>query len=92
MAWAAECCEALRAIPEIHIVTEPSLSLFTFAAADDATTEALLQRINDEGRVYLTQTRHRGRFVIRVQVGQFDCTREDVMEIVRVVARMMGRG
>ena len=89
VAWAAEACEALRALPGVEIVTEPRLSLFTFALRDEAATMALLARINDEGRVYLTQTRHQGRYVIRVQVGQFDCTREDVMEIPAAVARLM---
>ena len=60
------------------------LSLFSFAAGSDDRTEALLRRINDDGRVYLTQTRHKGRFVIRVQVGQFDCTRDDVMVVTGV--------
>jgi aromatic-L-amino-acid decarboxylase len=89
VAWAVEACEALRAIPGIRIVTEPRLSLFTFALADDAATEALLTRINDDGRIYLTQTRHRGDYVIRVQVGQFDCTRDDVMEIPKTVAALL---
>ena len=89
VAWAAEASAALRALPGVEIVTEPRLSLFTFALADAAATEALLARINDEGRIYLTQTRHQGRYVIRVQVGQFDCTREDVMEIPAAVARLM---
>ena len=73
-------------------MTQPSLSLFTFALAEEAATERLLQRINDDGRIYLTQTRHQGRYVIRVQVGQFDCTRADVMLIPEVVAGMLGRG
>ena len=89
VAWAAEVCETLRAMPEITIITEPSLSLFTFALTSDAATEALLARINDDGRIYLTQTRHQGRSVIRVQVGQFDCTREDVMAVPEVVAELM---
>ena len=76
-------------MPEITIITEPSLSLFTFALTSDAATEALLARINDDGRIYLTQTRHQGRSVIRVQVGQFDCTREDVMAVPEVVAELM---
>ncbi len=88
--WARECCEALRAMPGVRIVTEPRLSLFTFALETEAATEAALARINDEGRVYLTQTRHRGAYAIRVQVGQFDCRREDVMEIPAAVARAMG--
>jgi aromatic-L-amino-acid decarboxylase len=49
----------------------------------------LLTAINDEGRVYLTQTQHEGRFVIRVQVGQFDCTRDDVLEVAAAVKRLM---
>jgi len=89
VAWAAQARDALAAIAGVEIVTEPSLSLFTFACGDDAATEALLARINDDGRVYLTQTRHRGRFVIRVQVGQFDCTRDDVMMVPQVVAELM---
>ena len=89
VSWAQEACGALRALPGITITTEPRLSLFTFALADDAATEALLSRINDDGRIYLTQTRHGGRYVIRVQVGQFDCTRDDVMAIPQVVAELM---
>jgi len=49
-----------------------------------------LARINDDGRIYLTQTMHGGRYVIRVQVGQFDCTRDDVMMIADVVRELMG--
>jgi aromatic-L-amino-acid decarboxylase len=92
VAWAAEARDALAALPGVEIVTEPSLSLFTFAlAAGDQATERLLAAINDDGRIYLTQTRHRGRYVIRVQVGQFDCTREDVMAIPEVVAELAAR-
>ncbi len=87
--WAGEVCEALRALPGVQIMTEPRLSLFTFALAHDAASEALLTRINDDGRIYLTQTQHMGRYVLRVQVGQFDCTREDVMCIAAVVKDLM---
>ena len=89
--WAREACEALRQLPAVRITSEPNLSLFTFALADDAATEALLARINDDGRIYLTQTRHNGAYVIRVQVGQFDCTRDDVMMIPAVVRALMDR-
>lgn len=89
--WARQARDALARLPGVTITTEPSLSLFTFALPNDAETEALLTRINDDGRIYLTQTRHAGRFVIRVQVGQFDCTREDVMTIPQVVADLLGQ-
>lgn len=87
--WAQQARDALARLPGVTITTEPSLSLFTFALGSDAETESLLARINDDGRIYLTQTRHAGRYVIRVQVGQFDCTEADVMAIPAVVAELM---
>ncbi|MDM7930971.1 pyridoxal-dependent decarboxylase [Tabrizicola sp.] len=85
IAWAIEARDQLATLEGVEIVTEPRLSLFTFALKDEASTEALLQRINDDGRIYLTQTRVDGRFSIRVQVGSFDCSREDVMLIAMTV-------
>ncbi len=89
--WAEEVCAQIALIPGIHIVTPPALSLFTFACDDAARTEHLLARINDDGRIYLTQTRHAGRLVIRMQVGQFDCTRDDVMMAAQVIAELAGK-
>ncbi len=87
--WAQDLAVALARVPGVEIVTQPSLSLFSFALTSDAATEALLTRINDDGRIYLTQTRHQGRFVIRVQVGQFDCTAQDVAMIETVVREQL---
>ncbi len=87
--WARELAAALAQLQGVSIVTHPSLSLFTFALHDDAATEALLTRINDDGRVYLTQTRHQGAYVIRVQVGQFDCTQDDVSMVEQVVREFL---
>jgi len=92
VAWTGELARTLARLPGVEIVTAPALALFTFAlAAGDGATEALLARINDDGRVYLTPTRHRGRAAIRVAVGQFDCTRDDVMMAATVVAELLGR-
>ncbi len=88
--WAREACESIRALPGFTITSEPILSLFTFRFGDDARTARLLERVNNDGRIYLTQTSHEGAFVIRVQVGQFDCTREDVMMIATVLAEISG--
>jgi aromatic-L-amino-acid/L-tryptophan decarboxylase len=89
VAWSRELADEIAAISGLAIVTPPMLSLFTFAAETDAATRDLLARINNDGRVYLTQTTHRGRFVIRVQVGQFDTTRDDVMTVARVLRDLM---
>ena len=93
IAWSNEACETIRALPGLEIVTEPRFSLFSFAcAAGDEATADLLERINSDGRTYLTQTRHDGRYVIRFQVGQFDCTRDDVMTAVGVIEELGGEG
>jgi aromatic-L-amino-acid decarboxylase len=91
VAWAREARDQLAALPGVEIVTEPRLSLFSFALGDDAATEALLSRINDDGRIYLTQTRVDGRLAIRVTVGTFDCRHEDVMVIAPTVKELLAR-
>jgi len=87
--WAHEICEVLRATPGFQIVTEPSLSIFTFRCnGDDAMQQRLVDAINQDGRIYITQGMHDGAKVIRFQVGQFDTTREDVMLAARVIAEV----
>jgi len=84
--WAAELCEAIRAMDGFEITTDPILSLFSFRCpGDDAMQQRLVDAINDDGRIYLTQGAFQGRKIIRVQVGQFDTTRDDVMMVQTVV-------
>ena len=90
IAWAEEAAAAIARLDGFRLTTECHLSLFTFqyapAGADaNAATERLLRAVNDDGRIYLTQTTHEGQFVIRFQVGQFDCEREDVLMAVDVL-------
>ena len=77
--WSQALCERLRAEPDFEIVTDPILSLWTFRVkgADNDATQALVDAINDDGRIYITQTLVDGHKVIRFQAGQFDCTQDD---------------
>lgn len=93
VAWTAELEAKLGAHPDFTLTTKRSLSLFTFqhtpAGADPNTASAdLLQKINDDGRIYLTQTLHDGAYVIRFVAGQFDCTRDDVMMAYDVITEL----
>ncbi len=86
VAWTGELCEALREMEPFEIVTEPILSLFSFRCpGDDAMQQRLVDALNDDGRIYLTQGMHEGRKMIRFSVGQFDCTRDDVMIAADVI-------
>lgn len=85
VAWSEGLAARLAAVPGFEIVTAPMLSLFSFrhrprdSAADlDAHNLALVNAINDDGRIYLTQTRVDGRVAIRFQAGQFESMADDV--------------
>lgn len=80
IAWARELCEEIRKLDGFEIVTDPILSLFSFRCpGNDADQQRLVDALNDDGRIYLTQGSFDGRKIIRFQVGQFDTTRDDVM-------------
>jgi aromatic-L-amino-acid decarboxylase len=92
IAWARAARDRLAALPGVEIASEPVLSLFSFRlAAGDAATRRLIEAVNDDGRTYLTQTTHRGRFVIRFQVGPFDCTEADIMDACAAIGEIAAR-
>ncbi len=87
--WAEEICEVIRNMGGFEIVTDPILSLFTFRCpGDDDRQQRLVDALNNDGRIYLTQGLHNGRKVIRFQVGQFDTTRDHVMMAADVIAEV----
>lgn len=92
--WSEAMADRLAATPGFEIVTPPMLSLFTFRYAPegatdlDALNQRLLNRINDDGRIYLTQTRIDGDLVLRFQVGAFTCTEDDVRFAYDVIAEL----
>lgn len=69
----------LRAMPDVEIVAEPQLTVTAWRwhppgvpeGRLDALNQELLRRINARQRVYLTGTRVRGAFVIRICVLSF---------------------
>ncbi len=94
VAWSRALAERLSKEPDFEIVTAPMLSLFTFRhlGGDDADRHNLdlVNAINDDGRIYLTQTRIDGRIAIRFQAGQFDMTQADgeaAFEVICEIAR-----
>ena len=89
VAWSEELCSVIRAMDGFEIVTVPILSLFTFRCpGDDDRQQRLVDALNADGRIYLTQGAHEGRRVIRFQVGQFDTTRADVLMAGDVIAEV----
>ena len=88
--WAVDLADRLKGNPQFEIVTEPILSLFTFrlVGADDTAQIDFVNRINDDGRIYITQTKVDGRIAIRFQIGQFDVTEADILFAYDVMCEM----
>ena len=97
--WTEWLAQKLQEEADFEIVTAPVLSLFSFRHTPegvddlDAHNLELINAINDDGRVYLTQTVHDGIFAIRFVAGQFDMQENDVhvaFEAVTEIARSIG--
>ncbi|MGB1157306.1 MAG: pyridoxal phosphate-dependent decarboxylase family protein [Alphaproteobacteria bacterium] len=100
VAWAEKVHDAVAAMPEMEIVTPPMLSLFTFrlapdalggnAAALDALNMRLIEAVNNDGRIYLTQTKIDGKFVIRFSAGTWTMEEQDADTAIAVIAEIAG--
>ncbi len=91
VAWTVLAADTVRAQPDLEITTEPILGLFSFAhRGGDDPTRRLIDAINTDGRIYLTQTTHEGRFVIRMTIGQFETTEADIRLACDVISELTG--
>jgi aromatic-L-amino-acid decarboxylase len=97
--WAKELADLVDAAPNFDITAERSLALFNFRyhpqgmdddAKLDALNERLLNAINDDGRIYLTQNLVNGRYVIRFCVGQSNTTRDHVLRAWDTIQEIAG--
>lgn len=92
--WSEQLHDRLALEPDFEIVTPPMWSLWTFRYAPagapdlDDLNLRLVNAINDDGRIYLTQTRVDGDLVIRFQAGQFETTEADVMMAHSVITEI----
>ncbi len=97
VAWSQALARRIAAQPGFELASQPMLSLFAFRhmpagiADADAHNLHLLNAINDDGRIYLTQTRLDGKLVIRFQAGSFATTEADVAMAGDVIAEIAGR-
>lgn len=99
--WSEKLAARLEAEADFTITTQPILSLFTFKYSPKAISDqsklddlnrTLVAAINDDGTIYLTQTLHDNKVVIRFMCGQFDTEEKDIdlaFDTIVDVARSM---
>jgi aromatic-L-amino-acid decarboxylase len=86
----------LRARPDIEILAPRNFSVVAFRkvvrngqeideVASERATEALMEAMNRSGEVFLSQTRLRGKYAIRVAIGNGATTWEHVARILNFV-------
>ncbi|HEX9943494.1 MAG TPA: aminotransferase class I/II-fold pyridoxal phosphate-dependent enzyme [Thermoanaerobaculia bacterium] len=93
LALARLAADRVRAMPDIEMLAEPQLSLFAFRLAPAGVPEEelnglnrrLQERINARQRVFLTATRLRGRFALRICVLSFRTHRDRVEQALEDV-------
>lgn len=92
--WTKDVEKKFCADPEFEVAFSSPLALFGFRFKpvgydSEEMTDQLFERINDDGRIYLTQTKIEGKTTIRFTCGTYLTTREDVM-LVYEVAKELG--
>jgi len=98
IAWADELAGWIEADPEFEMMAPKRLGLVNFRyrpqelaeAEVDQVNETLLNRINDDGRIYLTRNKVGGRFAIRFSVGQTRTTEahiESAWAVIKEIAQ-----
>ena len=87
VAWAEQLAERLGAVPGIELTSPVQLGLFSLRLRPEGTEdgEALdrlnaefLDAVNGDGTIYLTQTVHEGRYIIRVSIGTTATSQDDI--------------
>jgi aromatic-L-amino-acid decarboxylase len=95
--WTAELADRLAATQGFEITSPPRLGLFSFrirpatvsdGEALDALNAKLVDAINGDGTLYLTQTVHDGRYVIRVSVGTTGTTADDIDIVYKKIVEL----
>ena len=71
--------EWVRAEPDWEVVAPRPFSVVCFRrAGSDEPNERLLERVNATGEMFISHTRLGGRYVLRLAIGSFRTTEEDV--------------
>ena len=78
----------VRAEPGWDVVAPRHFSLVCFRLdASDEDNERLLERVNDSGEIFLSHARLDGRYVLRLAIGNFRTTEDDVTLAWNVLRR-----
>ena len=79
--------EGLAELPGCEILNEIVLNQVLFRFKDDATTSAVLRKVQESGEAWMSGTRWEGRSAIRISVSNWRTNEDDVVRTVAAFAR-----
>ncbi|GIH97220.1 pyridoxal phosphate-dependent decarboxylase family protein [Planobispora siamensis] len=84
--------DELKAVPGIEVPWSPKLSIVAFryvppSGDADAANQALLEKINESGRIHLSSTMIRGSFFLRICVLSFRTHADRMAEAVEIIQK-----
>lgn len=85
-AAASEIAAGLAGLDGVEVLNDVGYTQVCVAFGDDATTRAVTARIIEDGRVWMSGSRWRGRDVLRVSVSNWHTAGEDVRSAVAAVS------
>ncbi|MBM3775038.1 MAG: amino acid decarboxylase [Acidobacteria bacterium] len=86
VAWARELAGRIEADPDFELAAPAPLSLVCFRCrGGDRDNQRLLERVNATGEVFLSHTVLDGRFTLRLAIGNFRTSREQVLRAWEIV-------
>lgn len=97
--WAEQLAARLAKAPGVELTSPARLGLFSFrlrpeGVEDGETLDRLnadfLDAVNGDDTIYLTQTVHEGRYVIRVSIGAASTEEKDIEIACDTITRLAG--
>jgi len=80
--YAQKLASLIRSDPDFEIAAPTPFSLVCFRyRGSDEENQALLDKVNGSGRAFLSHTVLNGRFALRLAIGNFATTWEDLEEV-----------
>jgi len=91
MEWAQKFAALVDAHPKLERVAPVPFSVVCFRyRGSDAENQAIQEKVNASGRVFISGTVLNGRFVLRLAIGNLATTWQDIQEAWELISKAIG--
>jgi aromatic-L-amino-acid decarboxylase len=88
ISWAKELSAQIAAHPDFEVSAPTDFSLVCFRKkTSDEENRAIMERINNDGEVFISHTALHGQIVLRLAIGNMGTTREHVQRAWELIQK-----